>query len=90
MPDLSVAKAPRLSLVVRPFANLSGDSDEDYLAEMIAEDVSTDLSNIPDLMVIGQGSAAQFKGPARSVRNRLGNDLVFVTWSKVACANSAT
>ena len=76
MPDLSVAKAPRLSLGGSPFRQCSvGDSDEDYLAEMIAEDVSTDLSNIPDLMVIGQGSAAQFKGRsvgAKQIGERLG------------------
>ncbi|HEY7578764.1 MAG TPA: tetratricopeptide repeat protein, partial [Acetobacteraceae bacterium] len=75
MPDLSVAKAPRLSLVVRPFTNLSGNSDEDYLAEMIAEDVSTDLSNLPDLMVIGQASAARFKDRgvgAKQIGERLG------------------
>jgi adenylate cyclase len=44
LPDLSIAKAPRLSLVVLPFANLSGN---DYLAESISEDLTTDLSYLP-------------------------------------------
>ena len=47
MPDLSIAKAPRLSLVVLPFTNLSGNQNEDYLADAITEDLTTDLSRLP-------------------------------------------
>jgi hypothetical protein len=38
---------PRLSLVVLPFANLSGNPADDYFAEGITEDITTDLSRIP-------------------------------------------
>ena len=61
MPDLSIAKAPRLSLVVLPFANLSGDMNEDHLADAITEDLTTDLSYLPGAMVIARHSAATYK-----------------------------
>src|SRR5580765_6311306 len=40
--------APRLSIVVLPFANLSDDRDQQYLADAITDDVTTDLWRIPD------------------------------------------
>jgi adenylate cyclase len=39
--------APRLSIVVLPFANLSNDPDQQYFADGITEDLTTDLSHIP-------------------------------------------
>ena len=53
-PDDSIAKAPRLSLVVLPFANFGGDPDQDYLADAITEDVTTDLSRLPGALVIAR------------------------------------
>jgi adenylate cyclase len=41
------AVAPRLSIVVLPFANLGNDPDQQYFADGITEDVTTDLSRIP-------------------------------------------
>jgi TolB-like protein/DNA-binding winged helix-turn-helix (wHTH) protein/tetratricopeptide (TPR) repeat protein len=55
--------APRLSLAVLPFDNLSGDGSEDYLAAAISDDLTTDLSHIPEAVVIAHASA-------RAVRNR--------------------
>jgi DNA-binding winged helix-turn-helix (wHTH) protein len=40
--------APRLSIVVLPFANLSNDADQQYFADGITEDLTTDLSQISD------------------------------------------
>ena len=74
MPDLSIAKAPRLSLVVLPFANLSGNENEDYLAESITEDLTTDLSYLPGALVIARHSAATYKGKPVDVR-RIGEEL---------------
>ena len=74
MPDLSIAKAPRLSLVVLPFANLGGDEREDYLADAITEDLTTDLSYLPGAMVIARHSAATFKNKPVDVR-RIGQEL---------------
>jgi DNA-binding winged helix-turn-helix (wHTH) protein len=42
---------PRLSLVVLPFQNLSDDPKDDYLADGITDDLTSDLSNIPGALV---------------------------------------
>src|SRR5580704_1444708 len=42
---------PRLSLVVLPFDNLSGDSSEDYLVQAITDDLTTDLSRLQQAFV---------------------------------------
>jgi adenylate cyclase len=53
---------PRLSLVVLPFKNLSGDPAQNYLAEGITDDVTADLSNLPQMLVIARSSAASYAG----------------------------
>ena len=55
---------PRLSMVVLPFQNLSGDPKEDYLADGITDDLTSDLSHIPGALVIARESANTFKGQA--------------------------
>ena len=45
-PRDETAKAPRLSVVVLPFKNLSGDREHDYFADGITDDLTTDLSRI--------------------------------------------
>ena len=67
-PDVGVAKAPRLSIVVLPFDNLSDDRSEDYLAEGVTEDVTTDLSRVAGMFVIARGSAYAYRGKAVDVR----------------------
>jgi TolB-like protein/class 3 adenylate cyclase len=54
-------KAPRLSIVVLPFANLSNDPDQQYFADCITEDLTTDLSRIAGLLVISRNTAFTFK-----------------------------
>jgi TolB-like protein len=73
-PDDSIAKTPRLSLVVLPFANFGGDPDQDYLADAITEDVTTDLSRLPGAVVIARQSAAALKGKSIDLR-RVGEEL---------------
>src|SRR6185503_6035742 len=46
--------APRLSMVVLPFANLSSDPEQQYLADGITEDLTTDLSRIAGMLVISR------------------------------------
>jgi hypothetical protein len=48
---------PRLSLVVLPLANQSGEADQDYLAEQLAEDLSADLARAPGTFVIAHRTA---------------------------------
>jgi TolB-like protein len=50
-------QAPRLSIVVLPFANLSSDTDQQYFADGITEDLTTDLSRIADMFVISRNTA---------------------------------
>ena len=73
-PDVGLSKAPRLSIVVLPFENLSGDPKEDYLSEGITEDVTTDLSRVPGMFVIARESAYTYQGKAIDVR-KIGEEL---------------
>jgi adenylate cyclase len=60
--DDRLANAPRLSIVVLPFENLSGDKEQDYFADGITEDLTTDLSHLPDSFVISRSTAFTYKG----------------------------
>jgi TolB-like protein len=53
--------APRLSIVVLPFANLSDDRQQQYFAEGITEDLTTDLSRIADMLVISCNTAFTYR-----------------------------
>jgi adenylate cyclase len=53
--------AQRLSIVVLPFANLSNDPDQQYFADSITEDLTTDLSGIPDMFVISRNTAFTYR-----------------------------
>jgi len=66
--------APRLSIVVLPFANLSSDPDQQYFADGITEDLTTDLSRIPDMLVISRNSAFTYKDKPVNAK-QIGRDL---------------
>ena len=55
------AVAPRLSIVVLPFANLSDDREQQYFADGITEDLTTDLSRIADMFVISRNTAFTYR-----------------------------
>jgi TolB-like protein len=55
------AVAPRLSIVVLPFANLSNDPEQQYFADGITEDLTTDLSRIADMLVISRNTAFTYR-----------------------------
>jgi adenylate cyclase len=52
---------PRMSIVVLPFTNLSDDREQQYSADGITEDVTTDLSRLPDMLVISRNTAFTYK-----------------------------
>jgi adenylate cyclase len=56
------------SIAVLPFQNMSGDPEQEYFADGIAEDVLTTLSKLQDLLVIARNSSFVFKGQARDIR----------------------
>jgi TolB-like protein/cytochrome c-type biogenesis protein CcmH/NrfG len=71
----SGTEAPRLSIVVLPFTNLSGDPNQDYFADGITEDLTTDLSRLAGSLVISRNTAFTFKGKvvdARQIGRELG------------------
>jgi adenylate cyclase len=55
------AAAPRLSIVVLPFTNLSNDPEQQYFADGITEDLTTDLSRIADSFVISRNTAFTYR-----------------------------
>ncbi len=66
--------SPRLSIVVLPFANLSHDPEQEYFADGITEDLTTDLSRIADSFVISRNTAFTYKGRRVDVR-QVGREL---------------
>lgn len=59
---------PPLSIAVLPFTNLSGDADQAYLADGIAEDLTTDLSHLAGAFVISRESAFSYRGKQIDIR----------------------
>jgi TolB-like protein len=53
--------APRASIVVLPFANLSDDAEQQYFADGVTGNLTTDLSRIPDLLVISRNTAFTYR-----------------------------
>jgi len=56
------AVAPRLSIVVLPFTNLGNDPEQQYLADAITEDLTTDLSRLVGMFVISRNTAFTYQG----------------------------
>jgi TolB-like protein/class 3 adenylate cyclase/Flp pilus assembly protein TadD len=53
--------APRLSIVVLPFTNLSDDREQQYFADGITEDLTTDLSRLENMFVISRNTAFTYR-----------------------------
>ena len=66
--------APRLSIVVLPFTNLSNDPEQQYFADGITEDVTTDLSRISGSFVIARNTAFTYKDKAIDAK-QIGREL---------------
>jgi adenylate cyclase len=60
--------APRLSIVVLPFANLSGDASQDYLGDVLTEELTTSLSRLPNTFVVSRTTAFAYRGKAEHVK----------------------
>ena len=68
------AEAARLSIVVLPFANLSGDPAQDYLVDALTDELTTSLARIRDTFVIARNTAMTFKGKPIDAK-AIGKDL---------------
>jgi adenylate cyclase len=74
-PAASTAEAARLSIVVLPFANLSGDPTQDYLADALTDQLTTAIARFRDSFVIAHTTALTFKGKpadAKTIAKDLG------------------
>src|SRR2546429_3318804 len=67
-----IAKTQRPSICVLPFANMSGDPEQEYFSDGISEDIITDLSKISALHVVSRNTAFTFKGKAVDVGQVVG------------------
>jgi adenylate cyclase len=65
---------PRLSVVVLPFANFGHDRAQDFFADAITDDLTTDLSRLPGSFVIARNTAFTFRGKAVDAK-RIGGEL---------------
>jgi len=66
-PAKKPAKSERPSICVLPFANMSGDPEQEYFSDGISEDIITDLTKISALNVVSRNTAFTFKGKAVDV-----------------------
>ena len=62
------------SIAVLPFANMSGDAEQEYFSEGITEDIITNLSHNHAFFVISRSTSFAFKGPAVDV-GKIGREL---------------
>jgi adenylate cyclase len=60
----ALARSDRLSVCVLPFANMSGDVEQEYFSDGISEDITTDLSKVSALAVTARNTAFTYKGKA--------------------------
>jgi adenylate cyclase len=68
LPQQARSLSGKPSIAVLPFQNMSGDAEQEYFADGIAEDVLTTLSKIQELMVIARNSSFAFKGQTKDAR----------------------
>ncbi len=61
-PSASASGPARVAICVLPFANMSGDPEQEYFSDGITEDIITDLSKVSALSVISRNSAFVYKG----------------------------
>ena len=65
--------APRLSIVVLPFANIGGDPEQEHFVDGVTESLTTDLSRIRGAVVIARNTAFTYKGKAVDLK-QIGRD----------------
>jgi len=62
------AAAQQPSIAVLPFANMSGDKEQEYFSDGLAEEIINALAQLPGLRVIARTSAFAFKGQQQDIR----------------------
>lgn len=67
--DIQPASSESPSIAVLPFANLSGDPEQDYFADGITEDIITGLRRTPDLLVMAHSTRFAYKNQAIGIQD---------------------
>ena len=86
-PELLISDRP--SIAVLPFANFSGDPQQEYFCDGITEDIITNLSRFSELFVIARNSTFRYKGKTVDVR-QIGRELVCAMCWKAASGGTVT
>jgi TolB-like protein/class 3 adenylate cyclase/Tfp pilus assembly protein PilF len=66
--DVQLTLPDKPSIAVLPFQNMSGDSEQEYFADGITEDIITELSRFHSLFVIARHSSFSYKGKSPDIR----------------------
>jgi len=74
VPEPALALPDKPSIAVLPFANMSGDAEQEYFADGMVEEIITALSRIRWLFVIARNSSFTYKGQAVDVK-QVGREL---------------
>jgi adenylate cyclase len=74
IPMFNMEQSPRLSVAVLRFRTLGGKAEEDDFAEVLTNDLTTELARIPGILVIARPTAAAYKGGMIDYR-RIGEEL---------------
>jgi TolB-like protein/Flp pilus assembly protein TadD len=70
----AATSVPRMSIVVLPFANLSDDREQQYFADGITEDLTTDLSRLAGMLVISRNTAFTYRNKSIDTK-QIGREL---------------
>jgi TolB-like protein/DNA-binding SARP family transcriptional activator len=73
-PSVLATPVPRLSVVVLPFTNLSNDPEQQHFVDGITGDLMTDLSRIPDMLVISRNTAFTYRHRSADTK-QIGHEL---------------
>ena len=83
------AAAPRLSIVVLPLLNLSDDREQQYFADGITEDLTTDLSRLVGYSIISRNTAFTYRNRPSNTK-QIGRESEYVMCWKAASSGRAT
>ena len=72
-PEADEAAESRPSIAVLPFTNMSGDPEQEFFSDGIAEDIITDLSKISALFVVGRNTSFTYKGMSLQLQKVAGD-----------------
>jgi len=67
VPSSAKDRRPTVAICVLPFANMSGDPEQEYFSDGITEDIITDLGKVSALSIVSRNTAFSFKGMSKDI-----------------------